>query len=63
MFEYFIVSEGEVVMFGCISEKPGAVPPPAEAPAAAPTKKLQNLFFIEEPKAAHVTESKTLNMV
>lgn len=42
-----------------VSEKPGAAPPPAEAPAAAPTKKLENLFFIEEPKAAHVTESKT----
>lgn len=46
----------------CVVEKPGARPPTAEAPAAAPTKKLDNLFFIEEPKSAHVTESETHNI-
>ncbi|KAI4788748.1 hypothetical protein KUCAC02_035660 [Chaenocephalus aceratus] len=35
-------------------KKPG-VPAPAEAPAAA-AQKLDNLFFIEEPKTIHVTE-------
>uniref|UniRef100_A0A3P9Q083 Ig-like domain-containing protein n=1 Tax=Poecilia reticulata TaxID=8081 RepID=A0A3P9Q083_POERE len=29
---------------------------------SAPTKKLDNLFFIEEPKSVHVTESKTLKV-
>lgn len=51
-----------VAPYCCIAEKPGAPPPPAEAPAAAPTKKLDNLFFIEEPKPAHVTESETRNI-
>lgn len=48
------------VVFPCrlVAEKPGAAPAPSEAPAAAPTKKLDNLFFIEEPKPAHLTESK-----
>lgn len=27
------------------------------APASTPVKRLDNLFFIEEPKTAHVTES------
>ncbi|XP_010787369.1 titin-like, partial [Notothenia coriiceps] len=36
-----------------VKEKAG-VPAPAEAPAAA--QKLDNLFFIEEPKTIHVTE-------
>uniref|UniRef100_A0A3Q1F561 Ig-like domain-containing protein n=1 Tax=Acanthochromis polyacanthus TaxID=80966 RepID=A0A3Q1F561_9TELE len=44
----------------CVAEKPGA-PPPAEATTAAPTKKLDNLFFIEEPKTTNVTESESLS--
>lgn len=46
------------LVFGLVAEKPGAAPSPSEAPAAAPTKKLDKLFFIEEPKPAHLTESK-----
>lgn len=46
-------------LFYRVAEKAGAAPSPAEAPATAPTKKLDNLFFIEEPKPAHVTESET----
>lgn len=42
-----------------MSEKPGAAPAPAEVPAASPAKKLDNLFFIEEPKPAHATESES----
>lgn len=45
-----------------VAEKPGAAPAPTEVPAAAPTKKLENLFFIEEPKTTHVTESETHNV-
>uniref|UniRef100_A0A3Q2Q1F8 Ig-like domain-containing protein n=1 Tax=Fundulus heteroclitus TaxID=8078 RepID=A0A3Q2Q1F8_FUNHE len=45
----------------CLVVKPGAAKP--EAPASAPTPKLDNLFFIEEPKSTHVTESKTLDGV
>lgn len=41
-----------------MTEKPGAAPTPAEAPAAAaPARRQDNLFFIEEPKAVRVTES------
>uniref|UniRef100_A0A3B4TD88 Immunoglobulin like and fibronectin type III domain containing 1, tandem duplicate 2 n=1 Tax=Seriola dumerili TaxID=41447 RepID=A0A3B4TD88_SERDU len=47
----------------CVAEKPGAATPPAEAPAAAPTKKLDNLFFIEEPKTAHITEKGTATFI
>lgn len=42
-----------------VTEKPGAAPAPAEVPAASPAKKLDNLFFIEEPKPAHATESES----
>lgn len=38
---------------------PGEAAAPAAAPAAgAPVKRLDNLFFIEEPKNVSVTESK-----
>jgi len=46
------------------SEKPGAPAPaePAQAKAAPSppqaVKKLDNLFFIEEPKSVHIIESK-----
>lgn len=43
-----------------LAEKPGAAPAPAEAPAATPTKKQDNLFFIEEPKPVRVTESESV---
>ncbi|CAB1414345.1 unnamed protein product [Pleuronectes platessa] len=46
-----------------VKEKPGAAPPLAEAPAAAPPKKLDNLFFIEQPKTAHVTEKGTATFI
>lgn len=46
-------------MFHHVAEKPGAAPAPAEVPAASPAKKLDNLFFIEEPKPAHATESES----
>lgn len=52
------VSESECCC-DVVAEKPGAAPPLAEAPAAAQAKKLDNLFFVEEPKPAHVTESET----
>ena len=39
--------------------KPEAAP---AAPAAAPTKRLDNLFFIEEPRTAHITESEYLGV-
>uniref|UniRef100_A0A3P9M5L7 Ig-like domain-containing protein n=1 Tax=Oryzias latipes TaxID=8090 RepID=A0A3P9M5L7_ORYLA len=45
-----------MVLFHSNAEKPGAASASVEAPAATPIKKLENLFFIEEPKAAHVTE-------
>lgn len=42
-----------------IAEKSKATPKPAEEEStAAPVKKLDNLFFIEEPKPCHVAESK-----
>lgn len=46
------------------SEKAGAKPAVTEAaPAAsAPAKRLDNLFFIEEPKNANVTESKWVSL-
>ncbi|XP_034061419.1 titin-like, partial [Gymnodraco acuticeps] len=44
-----------------VKEKPG-VPAPAEAPAAA-AQKLDNLFFIEEPKTIHVTEKGTATFI
>uniref|UniRef100_A0A0S7EPU5 non-specific serine/threonine protein kinase n=2 Tax=Poeciliopsis prolifica TaxID=188132 RepID=A0A0S7EPU5_9TELE len=44
-----------------VKEKPGAAKP--ETPAAAPTKKLDNLFFIEEPKSIHVTEKGTATFI
>nr|XP_019960350.1 PREDICTED: titin-like [Paralichthys olivaceus] len=46
-----------------VKEKPGAAPPRAEAPAVAPPKKLDNLFFIEQPKTAHVTEKGTATFI
>lgn len=42
------------------AEKPGAAAAPAEAPAATPAKKQDNLFFIEEPKPVRVTESESV---
>lgn len=42
-----------------MAEKSKAAPEPAaEEPTAAPVMKLDNLFFIEEPKPCHVAESK-----
>uniref|UniRef100_A0A669EF53 Ig-like domain-containing protein n=1 Tax=Oreochromis niloticus TaxID=8128 RepID=A0A669EF53_ORENI len=46
-----------------LAEKPGAALSPAEAPAASPSKKMDNLFFIEEPKTAHVTEKGTATFI
>lgn len=45
-----------------VSEKPGA-PAPAQAAPSPPeaVKKLDNLFFIEEPKSVHIVESKWLS--
>lgn len=46
-----------VKYFVCwFAEKAGVAPPPTETPAA-PTKKLEDLFFMEEPKTSQVTES------
>uniref|UniRef100_A0A3Q3JJL5 Ig-like domain-containing protein n=1 Tax=Monopterus albus TaxID=43700 RepID=A0A3Q3JJL5_MONAL len=47
----------------CVAEKPGAAPAPTEAPAAVLAKKLDNLFFIEEPRTAHVTEKGTATFI
>ncbi|KAA8595402.1 hypothetical protein FQN60_012537, partial [Etheostoma spectabile] len=35
----------------------------AETPADAPAKKLENLFFIEEPRTTHVTEKGTATFI
>lgn len=60
-FTLFSVSKilSRTVTFNRVPERPGAAPPTAEAPAAPPTKKLDHLFFIEEPRPAHVTESES----
>lgn len=44
------------------SDKAGAAPATAPAAPTAPqtVKKLDNLFFIEEPKSVHVVESKLM---
>ncbi|KAF7709182.1 hypothetical protein HF521_016032 [Silurus meridionalis] len=48
-----------------IKEKPKApaAPSPAAPAAREPAKKLDNLFFIEEPKGVHITEKGTATFI
>lgn len=47
-----------IIIWFISSEKSGAAPVPAAPTQPQAAKKLDNLFFIEEPKSIHTVESK-----
>lgn len=52
-----------VVFFIADAAQAPSVPAQTAAAPSAPAKRLDNLFFIEEPKTAHVCESKCVRFI